>query len=64
MAKAVVLDEIYIPIRIPHNLPDDRVEKIRTVVNSDKFTRRLRRSVRAAFLSFVELRGVSVSFSR
>jgi hypothetical protein len=64
MAKRVVIDELHLTIRVPNDLPDDRAEAIRRVLNGEDFIGRMRRSVRALLLTFTELAGVTVTVSR
>jgi hypothetical protein len=64
MAKTVIIDELHVTLRIPNDLPDDGAEAIRQALESDEFTNRLRRVVRAIVRAVPELSVVRVSLTR
>ena len=64
MPRTVVIDEFHLTIRVPKDLPDDRVEEVRRVLSGDDFMNRLRRAVRAAIRAFASLADVSASLTR
>lgn len=64
MAKAVVIDEIHVTVRIPSDLPAARADEVHRVLAGEDFMDRLRRAVRAAFRAFPELHVVRVSLTR
>ena len=64
MAKPVVIDEIHLTIRIPHDLPDARAEEVGRTLASEDFMSRLRRAVRSAVRAFPELAVARVSLTR
>jgi hypothetical protein len=64
MAKGVIIDEIYLTIRVPNDLPDDRADAIRRVLAGDDFMSRLRRAVCAVVRAFPELSVVRLSLTR
>jgi hypothetical protein len=64
VAKAVVIDELHLTIRIPHDLPDDRAEAFRRTLAGDDFVSRLRRACRAVLRAFPELATARLSLTR
>jgi hypothetical protein len=64
LAKSVVIDEIYLTVRIPGDLPDSQAEDIRVTLTGDDFMDRLRRAIRVVVRVFPELTAVRVSLTR
>ena len=64
MAKTVVIDELYLTVRIPADLPEADAEAVRRALAGADFMDRLRRAARAAVRTFPELSPVRLSLTR
>ncbi len=64
MGKTVVIDELHLTVRVPNDMPQDRVDAVRETLAGAEFTDRLRRAVRAAVGAHPELSAVRVSLTR
>jgi hypothetical protein len=67
MARTVVLDEIYLVVRVPADLPARRARLLRRVIASARFAVRLRTAARSALARVPEARAdirVSVHVAR
>jgi hypothetical protein len=64
MAQRIVLDELFLTVRIPRDLSDRQVAAIRRRLKRRDFLSQLRRTVRGLVSSFPELAAVSVMVSR
>jgi hypothetical protein len=62
MAKTVVIDELYITLRVPAGLPD--IAAVRRTLKEPKFLSRLRRAVRAAVRALPQLASCRLKVSR
>jgi hypothetical protein len=61
MARTVVIDAVELVFRVPADLPDPEVVKVYQLLRSARFTRRLRRAIRAVLARYAEL--VTVTFT-
>ena len=64
MRKTVLLDEWHLSVRIPADLPDPAVTRIRRALNAKSFATALRRAVRAVVRERPPLRPVRVTLTR
>ena len=64
MAKTVLLDELFVTVRVPADLSDADTEAARRTLAGDEFLGRLRRAVRAVIRESPELAGVRVTVTR
>lgn len=64
MAKAVIIDELHLTVRIPVGLSREQAKAVRDSLLGADFMARLRRAVRTTFRAFPELVKVRVSLTR
>ncbi|HVK09431.1 MAG TPA: hypothetical protein VM597_11705 [Gemmataceae bacterium] len=64
MPHPVVIDELFLTLRVPADLPDADVEAVRRVLAGAAFLPRLRKTVRAVIQSHPELARVRAKVSR
>lgn len=64
MSKTNLIDELHLTIRVPDDLPEDKLDAIRRTLSSDEFLDRLRRAVGETFRGFPELAPCRPSLSR
>jgi len=64
MAKAVVLDELHITLRIPSGMPDSRSDELGVTLRGTEFMNHLRRAIRTVVRGYPELNTIRVSLSR
>ena len=64
MPKTVELDTFLVTLKVPRDLPEAAVSKIRRVLNRPSFQARLRRTIEAHLRRYPALRTVTLSLSR
>lgn len=64
MAKTIVIDELHVTVRVPHDLSDDEAEAVRRTLAGYEFMARLRRAIRNAVRGLPDLTACRVSLTR
>jgi hypothetical protein len=64
MPKTVVIDELFLTVRIPAGVPDAEAVRIYRTLTGSRFMRKLREAIRAAIRAVPELTPCRVSLSR
>ena len=64
MPKAVVIDELFVTVRVPADLPEKEAGAVRETLSGDAFLDRLRAAILAAVQEFSALAPVAVTVSR
>ena len=64
MSQAVVIDELFVTLRVPRDLPETEIEMVRQTLASATFLKRLRSVILATVGEFPALGPVSVTVSR
>lgn len=64
MADTNLIDELHLTVRVPDDLPEEKLAAIRRALAADEFLERLRRAIGDAFGDFPELAPCRPSLSR
>lgn len=64
MSETNLIDELYLTVRVPTDLPEDKLDAIRRTLADDGFVDRLRNAVLSVFRERPELGVASVSVTR
>ena len=55
MAETNLIDELHLTVRVPHDLPEEKLAAIHRTLAGEEFLEQLRRAVGDAFGDFPEL---------
>lgn len=64
MADTNLIDELQLTVRVPDDLPEEKLAAVRRTLASDEFLDRLRRAVGDVFQEFPELAPCRSTLSR
>ena len=64
MPRVVVIDELFVTLRVPRNLPETEIDAVRQTLASATFLKRLQTVILATLREFPALGPVSVTVSR
>jgi hypothetical protein len=64
MESTILIDQLFITVRVPAELPETEVDLIRRTLPELEFMRHLEQAIQAAFRAFPELSMVRVSLAR
>ncbi len=64
MAETNLIDELHLTVRVPDDLPEEKLAAIRRTLADDEFLERLRHAVLSVFRERPELEVAAVSLSR
>jgi hypothetical protein len=64
VAETNLIDELHLTVRVPDDLPEDKLAAVRHTLSSDEFLERLRHAVLSVFRERPELEVAAVSLSR
>lgn len=64
MAETKLIDELHLTVRVPDDLPEEKLAAVRRTLADDEFIDRLRHAVLRVFREFSELEVAAVTLSR
>ncbi len=64
MAETNLIDELHLTVRVPDDLPQEKLAAIRRSLAGDEFQERLRQALLDVFRAFPELTPCRVSLAR